>query len=82
MGERHRTYRRVMCLEDGFEVEGEPIPEREFSAGRASENAAGFRCPLHPCSACGIWVFKAWAYRYNVHWTSNFICRSVYKFRA
>ena len=58
MGERHRTYCRVVRLEDGFEVEGEPIPEREFSACRASENAAGFRCPLHPCSACAIWFSK------------------------
>ena len=35
-----------------------------------------------PVQLVAFWVSKRGAYRYNVHWTSNFICRRVYEFRA
>ena len=41
----HGTYGIIVCLEDSFEIEGEAIPEGEFTGSRTCEDASGFGGP-------------------------------------
>jgi hypothetical protein len=36
----------VVCLEDGFEVKCEAVPESEFAACGSGEDSSAFWCPL------------------------------------
>lgn len=47
MGELECSHGSVMSLKDRFKVERQAIPERELSAGGASQNTTGFRRPLY-----------------------------------
>lgn len=44
--ELHGTDGGVVRLKDGLEVEGETVPEGEFTGGGAGEDASGFGGPL------------------------------------
>jgi len=46
MGEGHCTDGAVMCLENGFEVEGEAVPECKLSTGGTCKHPATLGRPL------------------------------------
>ena len=46
MVEGHRANSIVVCLKDSFKVEGEAVPEGEFSRCGSGEDTSGFGCPL------------------------------------
>lgn len=46
MGECEGTDGRIVCLEDGLKVEGESVPESEFTACGAGEYSSTLGRPL------------------------------------
>lgn len=44
-GPHHGAYRRVVGLQDGLKVEGEPVPEGELAARRARDESAALGGP-------------------------------------
>ena len=45
VGPDHGPHRRVVRLQDGLEVEGEPVPEGELAARRARDQSAALGGP-------------------------------------
>ena len=84
MGEGHCADGAVVCLEDGFKVEGEAVPECKLSAGRACKHPATLGCPLrwallgyHDTGRQGVTT-----YHDNVYWTSYFVRGGVHELGA
>jgi hypothetical protein len=72
----------VVCLEDGLEVEGEPVPEGELPACGTGEDTSAFGCPL-----CVFVVNLSWVggeqegtYYDDVDGASDLVRRRVHEF--
>lgn len=37
----------IVGLQNGFKIEGQSVPQREFAACGRSEDTTGFGCPLY-----------------------------------
>jgi hypothetical protein len=71
-----------VCLEDRFEVEGESIPQCEFTARRTGQNTPAFWCPLQqPQRNVSEWIreqdWLEFTHHDAIDRTTNFVCRRV-----
>ena len=79
-----RTDGGVVCLEDGFKIEREPVPGREFPVRGTGQYTRNLRRPLGATSGrdkTDDTRMKCTNYD-GILWTSNFVHRCVDKFCA
>ena len=82
--ELHRADRVVVRLQDGLEVERQPVPERELAARGSCQNPSPLRRPLSKEGKPSIRrrLSRAATDHYDIDGASDFVGRCVHEFGA